>query len=134
MGRAALLIVDVQNDFLPPNGSLAVPEGRDIIPVIQSLLKSSWDWHTIVAAQVSTSLWQINELMLHRSSLIAGQPPARSYLLCIDTLRRAIRGEGGDRRKREAVLADHVAGSLRTRHERDRDRLAASEVSVGSCR
>ncbi|CAL1700450.1 unnamed protein product [Somion occarium] len=36
--RAALLVVDVQEDFCPPNGSLAIPEGRDIIPVINELL------------------------------------------------------------------------------------------------
>ncbi|MCZ6541035.1 MAG: isochorismatase family protein, partial [Nitrospinae bacterium] len=29
----ALLIVDVQNDFLP-GGSLAVPQGDDVVPVL----------------------------------------------------------------------------------------------------
>ncbi|KAI0353064.1 Isochorismatase hydrolase [Trametes cingulata] len=37
--KPALLVVDVQEDFCPPNGSLAVPEGRDIVPVINELLK-----------------------------------------------------------------------------------------------
>ncbi|KAJ6553872.1 Isochorismatase-like protein [Mycena sp. CBHHK59/15] len=49
----ALLIVDLQEDFLPPNGSLAVSGGRDIVPVINSLLASplfdvkvaTKDWH-----------------------------------------------------------------------------------------
>lgn len=46
----ALLIVDVQNDFLP-GGNLAVPEGDQIIPVINDLQKkfqlvvASRDWH-----------------------------------------------------------------------------------------
>lgn len=46
----ALLIVDVQNDFLP-GGSLAVPEGDQIIPVINTLQKkfsliiATRDWH-----------------------------------------------------------------------------------------
>jgi len=46
----ALLIVDVQNDFLP-GGSLAVPDGDKIIPVINSLQKqfeiivATRDWH-----------------------------------------------------------------------------------------
>jgi len=35
----ALIIVDVQEDFCPPNGSLAVAEGRDIVPCINELLK-----------------------------------------------------------------------------------------------
>ncbi|KAI0720347.1 isochorismatase family hydrolase [Cerioporus squamosus] len=37
--RPALILVDVQEDFCPPNGSLAVPEGRDIVPVLNDLLK-----------------------------------------------------------------------------------------------
>jgi nicotinamidase/pyrazinamidase len=46
----ALLIVDVQNDFLP-GGALAVPEGDQIIPVINQLQDSfefivaTQDWH-----------------------------------------------------------------------------------------
>ncbi|KAH8834985.1 Isochorismatase-like protein [Flagelloscypha sp. PMI_526] len=34
----ALLIIDLQNDFSPPDGSLAVSEGRDTIPVVNELL------------------------------------------------------------------------------------------------
>lgn len=47
----ALLIIDVQNDFLP-GGALAVPEGDAILPVIQELVRlpfglivTSQDWH-----------------------------------------------------------------------------------------
>lgn len=46
----ALVIVDVQNDFLP-GGSLAVPSGDKIIPVINELQKNfdlviaTQDWH-----------------------------------------------------------------------------------------
>lgn len=46
----ALLIVDVQNDFMP-GGSLAVPNGDEIIPFINSIIKdysvvvASQDWH-----------------------------------------------------------------------------------------
>lgn len=47
----ALLIIDVQNDFCP-GGSLAVPEGDSVIPVINSLIPKfdaviqTQDWHT----------------------------------------------------------------------------------------
>ena len=47
----ALLVVDVQNCFLP-GGSLAVNDGTAIIPVINALAKSftnivlTQDWHT----------------------------------------------------------------------------------------
>lgn len=47
----ALLLVDLQNDFMP-GGALAVPEGDEIIPVINSLLQMKFDcilatkdWH-----------------------------------------------------------------------------------------
>lgn len=46
----ALIIVDVQNDFLP-GGSLEVPKGDEIIPVINSLqlnydlIVATQDWH-----------------------------------------------------------------------------------------
>ncbi len=47
----ALIIIDVQNDFCP-GGSLAVPDGDSIIPVINKLSKKfdhvlqTQDWHT----------------------------------------------------------------------------------------
>ena len=48
----ALLIVDVQNDFLP-GGALQVPEGDEIIPVINNIQKyfrlivGTRDWHPV---------------------------------------------------------------------------------------
>ncbi|KAF2708071.1 Isochorismatase hydrolase [Pleomassaria siparia CBS 279.74] len=36
--KPALVVVDVQEDFCPPNGSLAVQEGRDIVPALNALL------------------------------------------------------------------------------------------------
>ncbi|KAI1170000.1 isochorismatase [Nemania sp. FL0916] len=48
----ALIVVDVQEDFCPPNGSLAVPEGRDVVEPINKLLAlpfalkvATKDWH-----------------------------------------------------------------------------------------
>ncbi|KAF4415573.1 hypothetical protein F53441_14619 [Fusarium austroafricanum] len=35
--KPALIIVDFQEDFCPPSGSLAVPEGRSIAPTINTL-------------------------------------------------------------------------------------------------
>jgi nicotinamidase/pyrazinamidase len=46
----ALIIVDVQNDFCP-GGALAVPDGAEVVPAINRLLKHRWltvatkDWH-----------------------------------------------------------------------------------------
>jgi nicotinamidase/pyrazinamidase len=35
----ALLLVDLQNDFFPPQGALAVPHGDQIIPVVNEYIK-----------------------------------------------------------------------------------------------
>ncbi|KAL0935664.1 pyrazinamidase nicotinamidase [Colletotrichum truncatum] len=50
--RPALIVVDFQEDFCPPHGSLAVADGRDIHPVVNSLLRlpfvtkiATKDWH-----------------------------------------------------------------------------------------
>ncbi len=49
--KSALIVVDVQNCFLP-GGSLAVKDGEQVIPVINALAKSftnvvmTQDWHT----------------------------------------------------------------------------------------
>lgn len=47
----ALLVVDIQNDFLP-GGALSVPEGDEVVPVINRLMEldfdlvvASKDWH-----------------------------------------------------------------------------------------
>lgn len=46
----ALLLIDIQNDFLP-GGSLAVPDGDQIIPIVNALQESfdlvvaTQDWH-----------------------------------------------------------------------------------------
>ncbi len=50
MNNRALLIIDVQNDFCP-GGALAVPDGDQIIPIINDLSRSfdhvlqTQDWH-----------------------------------------------------------------------------------------
>lgn len=49
MGKSALIIVDVQNDFCE-GGSLAVPNGNDVIPVINKLRRQK-DWDLIVLTQ-----------------------------------------------------------------------------------
>ena len=50
MASAALMIIDVQNDFCP-GGALPVPEGDKVVPVINSLMDkfgfivATRDWH-----------------------------------------------------------------------------------------
>ncbi|KAB2579357.1 putative pyrazinamidase nicotinamidase protein [Lasiodiplodia theobromae] len=49
--KPALVIVDVQEDFCPPNGALAVQDGRTIAPTINRLLRLPF------AARVATKDW-----------------------------------------------------------------------------
>jgi len=49
-GKVALLIIDIQNDFLPPGGSLAVLDGHKTIPVI-NVLRRATDFDCIVLSQ-----------------------------------------------------------------------------------
>ncbi|HEY6331868.1 MAG TPA: bifunctional nicotinamidase/pyrazinamidase [Blastocatellia bacterium] len=48
--NSALILVDIQNDFCP-GGSLAVPEGDDVVPVVNRLMPlfgyvvATQDWH-----------------------------------------------------------------------------------------
>ena len=50
MGHEALIVIDVQNDFLP-GGALAVPEGDLILPTVRALIDHfdhvilTQDWH-----------------------------------------------------------------------------------------
>lgn len=49
--RDALILIDIQNDFMPPNGSLAVKDGRAVIPVANQMMANfelvvaTQDWH-----------------------------------------------------------------------------------------
>ena len=59
----ALLLIDVQNDFLP-GGALAVPHGDEIIPIINELMKefdlvvASKDWHP--PSHASFTRWPVH--------------------------------------------------------------------------
>jgi nicotinamidase/pyrazinamidase len=63
--RIALLVVDVQNDFVDPAGSLAVAGGVEILPVVDDLVAAAraggspvvytQDWHPPVTPHVASS-------------------------------------------------------------------------------
>ncbi|WP_445178284.1 bifunctional nicotinamidase/pyrazinamidase [Pseudomonas sp. McL0111] len=58
--RSALLVIDVQNDFIP-GGKLAVPEGEQIVPLINQLAGQfkqvviAQDWHPAGHASFASS-------------------------------------------------------------------------------
>lgn len=52
MLKAALVIIDLQEDFLPPNGALAVSNGREVIEEILHLFDlSKYPWLAIALTQ-----------------------------------------------------------------------------------
>lgn len=52
MLKIALVVVDLQEDFLPPHGTLAISEGRSVIPDITDLLNiDKYPWLAIIVTQ-----------------------------------------------------------------------------------
>ncbi|KAK6463349.1 NAD(+) salvage pathway protein [Scheffersomyces coipomensis] len=50
--KVALAVIDLQEDFLPSQGSLAIANGRDVIPLINELISNrKYHWSAIVATQ-----------------------------------------------------------------------------------
>ncbi|ODV63137.1 nicotinamidase [Ascoidea rubescens DSM 1968] len=48
----ALVIIDLQEDFLPPNGSLAVKDGREIIGDVNELINlDKYKWKLVIASK-----------------------------------------------------------------------------------
>jgi nicotinamidase/pyrazinamidase len=116
----ALLIVDVQNDFLP-GGNLGVPEGDKIIPVINNLQKkfqlivASRDWHPANHGSFASNhegkkagdVIELNglEQILWPDHCIQGSPGAElSPLLNQNLIQRIIFKAMEDMEKRGAAL------------------------------
>jgi nicotinamidase-related amidase len=81
--KTALIIVDVQNDFLPPDGALAVPGGREIIVPLKQLLSDAWNWKAVIATQVSNPVFLTRRCTAQRVGLSSEGP----YLIRIDPRR-----------------------------------------------
>ncbi|KAF8314754.1 Isochorismatase hydrolase [Clavulina sp. PMI_390] len=65
MPGTALVLVDIQNDFLPPDGSLAVTDGRQILPVVLDLLKDPSRFNVIVATLVDHPVGHVSFASTH---------------------------------------------------------------------
>lgn len=48
--RTALVVVDLQNDFADPSGSLAVPGGKGIVPAVNDAVREALDAGALVVA------------------------------------------------------------------------------------
>lgn len=52
MTKTALLLIDIQNDFIPPNGSLAVNGGDQILAPVYQILDEAADHFDLVVASL----------------------------------------------------------------------------------
>ena len=142
-GSTALVVVDVQNDFADPKGSLSVDGGAALIPVINleirrarsshSVLVATQDWHPESTPHFAKDggIWPVHcvggtwgaELY---PGLVLPEVPAgpqgqqrRGRLLGLHDARPGDRGGDPDRARRPPPRTRHQAG----RHRRPRDRL-----------
>lgn len=53
MTKTALLLIDIQNDFIPPNGSLAVNGGDQILTAVYRILDEAADHFDLVVASLA---------------------------------------------------------------------------------
>jgi len=123
MDRTALILVDIQHDFLPPDGSLAVPDGDKILPPVYRLLDEA-DKHfaLIVASMVCVTysayfigiyLIPIKDCraysVLRKGSNDACRPSPPPHIICIHPWQRAIYGDPGSQVK---LVGDYYTDAL----------------------
>ncbi|GAA6041772.1 hypothetical protein JCM8097_008327 [Rhodosporidiobolus ruineniae] len=78
---AALILIDLQNDFLPPDGALAVPGGDAILERAVYPLIDEGEWELVVASQDYHPSGHISFASRHNlppfSSTLVSLPPER---------------------------------------------------------
>ena len=98
VARAALLIVDVQYDFI--DGSLAVPGAREILHEVVALIEGR-QWDMVVASQVCLRRWSSARkdfLQLADSFVLSpssGLPSPRPCLVCFHAWEGTVSGASG---------------------------------------
>lgn len=135
----ALVIVDVQNDFADPAGSLSVPGGAAVIPVINSeiamadsagaLIAATQDWHPEHTPHFATDggIWPVHCVAgswgaeLHPDLALPGEAPR---------IRKGANGEDG---YSGFTMRDPTTGETRPTELEAllRDRAVARVVVVG---
>ncbi|CUS09728.1 unnamed protein product [Tuber aestivum] len=91
----ALLVVDFQEDFCPPNGSLAVQDGRSIAPVVNELLLLPF------ALKIATKDWHPREHV----SFASNHPPPDNVPFVSNTT--VVHPDGSNRDYKTLLWPDH---------------------------
>lgn len=74
--KPALIVVDFQNDFCPPHGTLAVPNGRNIANVINNLLSNP-----AFTVKVATKDWHPRDHISFASNHVGKEPFTSSVVV-----------------------------------------------------
>ncbi|KAE8360486.1 Isochorismatase-like protein [Aspergillus caelatus] len=102
--KAALLVVDMQEDFCPPNGVLPVQEGRAIAPIINELLA-----HRGFAVRVATQDYHPAD---HISFANSHPPPNNHPFESVITVNNPAPGKGHET-KPQNLWPAHCVGETR---------------------
>ncbi|KIM25599.1 hypothetical protein M408DRAFT_26145 [Serendipita vermifera MAFF 305830] len=60
--KTALLLVDIQHDFLPPDGSLAVPDGDKILPLVYRILDEAHAQFDLIVASMDCTYHPVHHV------------------------------------------------------------------------
>lgn len=114
MAKVALLVVDVQYDFLPPDGALAVDKGDEILPVVYRLLEND-RWASVVMSEARTKgSLDVLATKLTLQGFLGLSSPA-THFLCLDALQRDFQAHlrsGAVERRGSRDRADALARPL----------------------
>ena len=77
--QTGLIVVDVQNDFADPNGSLYVTEGEFEIPMLHWAKKP---WHMIEESVYKTCAHILSALQAGREADTSGRDNLKTYAIC----------------------------------------------------
>jgi len=115
MSGLALFIIDIQNDWLPPDGAMAVKNALDVLPIVQGLLDpSKYHWDLILPSQVRL----FPPLLCSRTFRPdLGLPPPPPHLLRLHPLQRTLHGPNRTQRPWNTLHPDDVVEPLRDRNE-----------------
>ncbi|POY76003.1 hypothetical protein BMF94_0726, partial [Rhodotorula taiwanensis] len=87
---AALLLIDVQSDFLPPAGALAVPDGDAILPFVHRLLDDDVKWSSVYVSQDFHPAGHISFASRHAPPAQPFDTIAIRHPICGDTIQQEL--------------------------------------------
>ncbi len=143
--RTALVVVDVQNDFADPSGSLSVAGGEAIVPLVNdaiaqaleagALVVATQDWHPEVTAHFAKDggIWPVHCV---RGTWGAELHPALALPADVPRVRKGTNGEDGYSgfTVRDPRTGEETATELEARlREREIERVVVCGLATDYC-